>query len=339
MPDTQNAVGGELEAHYQRVAAWSLALEAAITPAGRHLDEILEIADALDQHFAWEPYGEADETANPSAEAGFKYLLVATPEDLERAIRKLPVFPAAAQRALRLLMTDTWSGTELEAIARTDQTLAAHLLSAANSWIYGAGERIATLSQAITYIGATRTFEILYAASAKPLFSTGRLRDLWDHSLIAAQAAETLATFTRAADPKEAFLAGLVHDIGRLAMAMLPPAFQSRYEHLTEVGCETFVVERVLSGFSHAKAGVCALRAWNFPEPLIEAVEFHHQPEKSESNLAAILFLVEHWSDSGEDVPSAARLKIALDRTGISATELAELTPTADRSMDGLRFA
>src|SRR5579863_10199857 len=161
MPETQNAAGGGLEAHYQRVAAWSLALEAAIKPAGTQLDEILEIADAVDQHFAWEPYGEPGETANPSAEAGFKYLLVATPEDLERAIRKLPVFPAAAQRALRLLMTDTWNAAELEAIACTDQTLAAHLLRAANCWIYGAREHIATLSQAITYIGATRTFEIL----------------------------------------------------------------------------------------------------------------------------------------------------------------------------------
>lgn len=322
------------EAYYRRVAALSVAIERSVPPGG--VDEILEIAEAVHRHFAWEPY-EMPETADPIAAAGLECLRVTTPEDLDRAIRSLPVFPMAAQRALRMLMGNEWSGAELEAIASRDQKLAGDLIAAANSWAHGARRRISSLSHAISYIGAARTSRILYASSIKPLFASAHLRELWLHSIAAAQTASTIAEETRSAEPNETFLAGLIHDIGRLAMAMLPPAFQSRYEHLTQAGCEPFLVERVLSGFSHAQAGARALRSWNFPESMVAAIEFHHEPEKIDSTLAAILFLVEHWTDSSEDVPSAARFKLALDRARITESELAQMVPKEDRSIDALR--
>ena len=89
-----------------------------------------------------------------------------------------------------------------------------------------------------------------------------------------------LAEISGAMDPKQAFLAGLVHDIGRLAMARLPEPYQTQFQQLTEMGCEPFLIERVLSGCSHAEAGSRALKIWGFPEDFIEAVAHHHQPEK-----------------------------------------------------------
>lgn len=325
-----------MEAHYRRVAAWSLALEQKVKAA--KIGEILEIAEAMDQHFAWEPYGDYKDATDPMADAGLVCLRVTTEQDLECAIGSLPVFPLVAKRALGLLMRDHWSAAELEAVAASDQTLAAQLLAAANSCSGVAMSRISTISQAITYIGADRTSRILYAASVKPLFSNKRLSGLWLHSLAAAQAAEAIAETTRSADPKEAFLAGLVHDIGSLAMTVLPPAFQARFEHLTQVGCEPYVVERVLSGFSHAQAGARALKTWNFPESMVAAIEFHHQPEKTDNPLASILFLVEHWTDSQEDVPSAPRLKIALQRAGMTENDLTRLALKDDRGIGALRF-
>jgi len=324
-----------MEGHYRRVAAWSLALERT---AKANVGEILEIAEAVDQHFAWEPYSDPQQAPDPLAEAGLACLRLSTAEDLDRALASLPVSPVVVNRALRLLIDGDWSAAELEAIARTDQSIAADLVAAANSWIGGARARISTISHAIVYLGEERTSRILYAASLKRLFSTPRLRLLWQHSLVAAQVAETIAESSGAADPKEAFLAGLVHDIGSLAMAALPSAFQSAFEHLTRCCCEPVIVERVLCGFSHAHAGARALRGWNFPEPLAAAIEFHHQPEKTEQRLAAILFLVEHWTDSEEDVPSAARLKLALDRTGMAEADLAQLVLKDDRTLQALRY-
>ncbi len=327
-----------LEAHCRRVAAWSLALEEAANATTANAVEIIELAEALDENFAWEPFSEPGDGINSLAEIALECLRVTSEEDLDRSIREIPVFPAVAVRALSLLRRNDWSGVEFQKIAQADQTLAAHILGAANSWVYGAGQRIMTISQAITYIGAERASHIVYAASIRPLFGSVRLREIWHHSLEAAQAAESLAELSGAADPQEAFLAGLVHDIGRLAMETLPHGFPARFGRLADLGCEALLVERVLSGFSHAQAGARALKIWRFPEATVEAVEFHHQPEKSQRKLAGLLFLVEHWLDSREDAPSLVRLNVALERTGLSAAALDGLTVKADRSMDGLRF-
>jgi putative nucleotidyltransferase with HDIG domain len=324
--------------HCQRVAAWSLALEHAEYVTAANVPEIIELAEALDEHFAWEPFSEPDESPNPLAEIALNQLQVIQVEELDQAIRKLPVFPAVAQRALQVLLGDRWSGAQLEKIASADQTLATQILATANSWALSPRQRISSLSHAIAYIGAERASRILYAASIRQMFSSARFREIWHHSLAAAQAAEALAGLTDSIDPKEAFLAGLVHDIGRLAMARLPDKFQKRLEYMVQIGCEPFRVERILCGFSHAQAGARALRLWSFPDHFIEAVEFHHQPEKSKGKLASLLFLTEHWTGAQEDVPSLARLLTALERLGLKEDSLDEFETKEDRSMAGLRF-
>jgi putative nucleotidyltransferase with HDIG domain len=322
-----------LEAHCRRVAAWSLALEDTAQASALDTSEIIELAEALDQHFAWEPFGDPDETANPVAESALGCLQVTVSDDLDQAIRKLPVFPAVAQRALRVLAGDDWSASELESIVELDQVLAAHVLRAANSWVHGASQPVASLARAFLYLGAERTARIVYAASVMPMFSGKPSRAIWLHSIEAAQAAEAFAEISRGVDPKEAFLAGLVHDIGRLAMSLLPAAFRSRFELMTGMGCEMFQVERILTGFSHSKAGARALLAWGFSKDLAEAVEFHHQPERSVGAIAALLFLVEYWTDAREDVPSLARLQYSLRRLGLTAASLNELPVKPDRSI------
>jgi putative nucleotidyltransferase with HDIG domain len=256
---------------------------------------------------------------------------------MDRAIKNLPVFPVAARRVLEAILTDHWSAAQLESIAGSDQALAAHLLQAANSWVYGARQKIATLPHAITYIGAERTCSILYSAALKPLFASPRLRQIWDHSLEAAHAAQTLGELAQI-ETKQAFLAGLVHDIGRLAIAGLPDLFQTMFGRLTEFGCESLLAERVLCGFSHAEAGARALRAWNFPQIFIDGVEFHHAPETRPSRLASLLYLVEQWTDSEEDVPAAARMRVALKRLGLTEEQFRQVEPRLDRTMDALRF-
>ena len=328
-----------LEAQCRRIAAWSMALENAIKPSSDHITDILSLAEALDEHFLWEPFSRHSDRTNELAQIALQHLQVTDSEQLDHAIRKLPVFPVAAQRAMQIMLRDDWSGAELESIAGADQALAANLLQAANSWAYSPRQTIRSLPHAIIYIGAERTTRILYAASIKALYGTARLREIWNHSLDAAQAAQHLAEFSGAMDPKQAFLGGLVHDIGRLAMARLPEPYQTRFDHLTEMGCQPFLIERVLTGFSHAEAGARALKAWSFPEDFVQAVAFHHQPEKTQCKFAALLYLTEHWTESSEDVPSALRFRAALERLGMSEKAFTQVTPKFDPSLTGLCFA
>ncbi len=121
-------------------------------------------------------------------------------------------------------------------------------------------------------------------------------------------------------------------------MALLPARFQERSARLIGEGCETVLVEHALCGFSHAEAGAIALEARSFPESLVRAVEHHHHPERSDSMLAALLYLTEHWTNSCEDLPSLVRLKIASGRLGLTARSLADFDVPEDRTLSALRF-
>jgi HD-like signal output (HDOD) protein len=99
-------------------------------------------------------------------------------------------------------------------------------------------------------------------------------------------------------NPEEALLAGLVHDVGRLALSLLPEEFQSRSARLLAKGCTLSQVETALCGATHGELGARALERWNFPRDLVEAVRFHHQPERSSSLLAAVLYVTELCSSA-----------------------------------------
>ena len=194
-----------------------------------------------------------------------------------------------------------------------------------------------TLGHAIAYIGAERASGILIAASVKRLFAARRLQEIWNHSLDASEAARSLAKLSRQVKPEEALLAGLVHDIGRLVMALLPDSFQSRASNLLKKGCELSLVERALCGLTHAELGAKALERWRFPPIFVDAVRFHHQPERSESPIAAILYLTERCTNPDEDLPSLARSKAAMDRLRLDSDICYHLDLGA-RLLNPLRF-
>jgi HD-like signal output (HDOD) protein len=326
------------EAHCLRVAAWSLELERAAKATPNQLQEVLELAEALEQHFAWEPFSDAEAEPNELAAVALNQLRMVASDDVDDAISKLPVLPVAAQRALRMLLQEDWNASDLESIAASDPALAARVINAANSWVYATRQRIGTLAHAVAYIGGSQAARILYAASIKPLFASNAMHEVWHHSLDAAQFAHDLGK-AASLNPQEAFLAGLVHDIGRLAISILPSEYQARSTRLAEIGCKTHVIERTLCGMGHAQVGAMALKIWGFPEPFIEAVEFHHQPERSESKMAALLYLTESWTDACEDVFYPSRFEQSLRRLGLTAEWFDEFASKSNPGLDSYRFS
>ena len=323
-----------LEAQCQRIAALCMAIQRISGVPGS--EEVMDLAEAIDAHFGWEPFDAPGDEPNDYVEAALTCLRVAGPADLDRSIQRLPVFPLAAQRALDVILRPDWNAWELESIAASDQALAAHLLRAANSCEFALRKPIQTIPQAVTYIGSDRTSRILYAASVQPLFNSPSLRDLWHHSVASAEVAEHLAEISGTIDPKRAFLAGLVHDVGMLAMITFPAPFPAHYRQLTRLGCEPVVAERALAGINHAQAGARAVELWKFPSGFREAIEFHHSPERTANKLASLLYLTEQWTDSSEDTPSAARFRFALQALAMTEEQFNALAPPVDSFLDTL---
>lgn len=304
-----------------------------LAEAGRpaELARILEAADCFDEQLEFAPFeqdgiekilDQAVEEQQQTDEAiGFvlQNLRRSNRDELGQLMPKLPVYPAIAMRLYRLLASSEVTLGQLESIARTDQVVAGKLVRAANSVFYSPWQPIRSVGQAISYVGTRDARRILLASSIQPLFATPRLRKLWKHALEAAQVAEHLAALSGKVDPAEAFLMGLLHDVGKLAISLLSKDVNEAIERLLEKGCQPAVAELVLCGFDHAEGGAEVMRYWKFTEEVVAGVQYHHQPERTASPMASILYLTEFWTDSEEDIPSNARLYTAMKTAQISA--------------------
>lgn len=307
------------------------------------LATLLEISDDFDQFFEAEPVLEAERAAghsmDSSVETMMSYLQVTSRADVGRVIDRLPVFPRAAREVVKCASNPESDVHELERAAAMDQVLAALLIQTANSAYYSPYRPISAIPHAISYIGLETARKVLLAAALRSSFATARHHQLWNHALDVAQAAEYLAQRSKVQmDPSEAFLAGLVHDIGCLAFSMMPPNFLERFYRLTSRGCPPVEVEMCLAGLCHGEVGAETLRQWKFPEAFIEAVRWHHRPERSSGSLASLLYLAEFWTDSEEDLPSCIRLQAASERAGITAAALQEISGKNKGYLEGLRF-
>ncbi len=223
---------------------------------------------------------------------------------------------------------------ELERLAVSDPVLAGRLIQVANSAIYSPVQRVASVRQAITYVGSEKTRKIMLAAALEPVFAGGAMHRVWRHSLRAAQLSEALAQSTGIMDADEALLLGLVHDIGRQQTQSLGAERQSTCARLLNGGCPLAYVERLLLQHDHGDVGAEVLNSWDFPPHLITAVRCHHRPETSEAVHAAIVYLVEFWTGGEEDLPSLTRLGNALARTGISGEMLMGIAPRSGSLWD-----
>ncbi len=203
---------------------------------------------------------------------------------LVRQVRELPALPETVLRVMQITEDPKASIADVAKALVSDQALAARVLKLANSAFYGSSRRIGTVSDAVVILGMRTTRNLVMAASCEALLEGevagyGLPRGaLLRHSLACASAAQALAKRARYRGMEEAFVAGLLHDIGKVVMN----AYQCDQfgEVLAKVsGGVTYAeAERAVFGFDHAEAGGCLLERWNLPLPLVSAVRHHHAP-------------------------------------------------------------
>jgi putative nucleotidyltransferase with HDIG domain len=313
----------------ERVSASSLKLAA-----------ILDVANALDERFEWGFFAtDSDEGEDPAVVAALDHLQTVAGPELERAADMVPMLPAATERSLKLLSRDDIGIADVEAIANLSPALADQLIRTANSDRCRPPRTLTSLSLAIKHAGPQIAVRVLCCASLRPLFATPSLHRVWNHCISVAQTAEHLARTTGLCDPTEAFLAGLVHDVGRLPMARLPLEFQQRFARVFKKGCEPVLIEKILCRFTHAEAGAMVVRSWSLPLAVSEAVEHHHEPERSDSKLTSLLCLADKPADIPQDLPSILRRQRALKSLDLGTATLHSVHLFPSGVLDDLKFA
>lgn len=222
---------------------------------------------------------------------------------LVRQVRDLPALPAAVVRVMQLTDDPKASASDIARALASDQALAARVLKLANSAFYGASRRISTISEAVVTLGLRTTRNLVMATSCQELLE----RDvagyamppgaLWQHSLATASAAQALAQWAGYRGTEEAFVAGLLHDIGKVVLnTYLKEQFVRVLIRAAGGGLTYAEAEREILGFDHAEAGARLLERWNLPSSLVSAVRYHHAP--MEANLASPLPCIVHIADA-----------------------------------------
>lgn len=182
---------------------------------------------------------------------------------------ELPPLPDNAQRVLTLLSDPDVSVEKVRRLISGDGPLAAKILNIANYDFFGAQKTPPTLSDAIIRLGFNAVRNIVVAASLKELFKDlGHDEQfIWRRMMGSAIASSIIARHTKFSDPEDAFIGGLLHDAGMVAIInSFPKAYRSIVDMASDSGCAfTEACEREL-GFNHREAGAVMVKKWGFPD-------------------------------------------------------------------------
>ncbi|MCB1788374.1 MAG: HDOD domain-containing protein [Gammaproteobacteria bacterium] len=264
-------------------------------------------------------------------------------DHLVNSVSDLVSLPDVCLRVNALLEDPRASAEQIGEVVNYDPGLTARLLKIVNSAYYGLPGRIETVSRAITVIGSKDLQALILATSAVEAFKqvSTDLVDMeafWHHSVFAGLSARNLAARSATQGGETLFVAGLLHDVGKLVMYHgLPGQSQEILARCAAEGTEQHQVEREVLGFDHATVGAALLQAWHLPDSLVTPVRFHHDIGAAttlarETALVNIADAIAHSVEPGTKQRSAAPpgrtvAPLAWDLSGLTAEVVG---PTVD---------
>ncbi|MGE5596013.1 MAG: HDOD domain-containing protein [Hyphomicrobiales bacterium] len=194
---------------------------------------------------------------------------------------------SVAAKAISLAEDERTAAMDLAAVLSSDQALTARLLRLSNSAYYGYARRISNVREAVILLGMRTVRSVAITSGIIDSFQEYELGDFdqdlfWAHSVTVGIVAETLARETRVARPEDAFTAGVLHDVGKLAMLLCEPEpFAEVVDLVVHEEMKFMDAERAVFGLTHPQVGARLAQRWKFPEPLIAAIRDHHTEQRS----------------------------------------------------------
>jgi HD-like signal output (HDOD) protein len=270
------------------------------------------------------------------ARTGLKLQNVA---DTIRQLTSLPALPSTVARVQESLGDVSISPKEVAVVIAQDPPVAAKVLSVANSPAYGFASQVNTIELAVALLGLRETYAAVLSAAVLNLFETNKrfdYRAFWEESMNTAAAARIIAQACGKGTEGGAFTAGLLHDIGRIALLeTVPDLYANVPSNL--YGDELIEAEQKIVGLSHTEAGYELAMHWNLPKAIAYPIRYHHQPDRAKEcpRESTIVAVAEAWTrfpktrdrKRGLDVPVAWLNIIGLDKdsAGVAYDMVAQL--------------
>lgn len=247
----------------------------------------------------------APDTARPRPDANRERV-----ELILSQIEQLPTLPAVATRLLELTTSPDSNAADVVSVIKTDQSLTSKILSLVRRADLGVRGDVMTIERVVALMGFEAVRNAVLSIQIYETFASVEPHDqaefdraeFWKHSLAVACAAQLIAEATGPRAPSgEAFVCGLLHDIGKIALDACLPKSYARVVRQTRQRRRCICdVERDVLGLDHSVAGRRLLTRWKLPKPIVESAWLHHQPASGlpASIQAAPLVRIVHWADN-----------------------------------------
>lgn len=207
--------------------------------------------------------------------------------DLVREVKNIVSLPTVYTRLREVIAIPRSSASDIGRVVSEDPGLTARILKLVNSAFFGFPSKIDTVSRAITLVGTQQLSDLALATSVMTSFENipeeiVSMDSFWQHSLACGVFSRVLAMQRGEDNVERYFVAGLLHDLGRLIIFMSRPNLARKFFDIAnEKQLLLIDAEKEVLGFNHADVGHELLKMWNLPGNLQEAVGYHHQPAKA----------------------------------------------------------
>ncbi|MFQ5652280.1 MAG: HDOD domain-containing protein [bacterium] len=262
-------------------------------------------------------------------------------------VKRISSLPTIFLKVNELIDDPMSCASDLGKVIEKDQALTSRLLRLANSAFYGFPGRIETVARAVSLIGFKQLKELVLAMSVRSIFSGFdksspiNMQSFWQHSIACAIASRNLAILNGVKMPESYFVAGFLHDFGRL---ILLEQFPQQFAEVVEVAANkvrlVYEVEQEVFGFTHSDVGAELIRSWQLPAGLTEAVACHHTPAQSKdsSHLTAIVHVANVVVHACQLGFSGDRLVPPLDEQAwqLSGLKISMLEPAVNKTNEQL---
>ena len=248
-------------------------------------------------------------------------------EQMLSEVGELPAMPDVVSEVLRATDDPSTVIEDVCEILQRDPVLAARILRISNSPYYGMRQHVGTLKLALVILGIREVRNTVLGVSVIDSLGNEQTdailsKAFWDHAVIVAGLARKIGALLEISARDEAFVSGLLHDVGKMVLArQLTKQYSKVYRDSGGSELELCEAEQAAFGFTHAEAAACLTMRWNLPQTLTDAICMHHYTEEQalhrarDPQLAAVVRLADRTArcdfsgDSTDDLSTPGDLE------------------------------
>jgi putative nucleotidyltransferase with HDIG domain len=271
-------------------------------------------------------------------------------------ISHIATLPEITLKIIELVEDPTSTAQDLHHVISNDPALCSRILKVVNSSFYGLPGQIGNINRAIVLLGLNAVKNIAIAASLAKLFRGGELtprfsaRELWKHSIATATAAKMVADKAGMGLPDEAFLGGLLHDIG--IMVEMQVQRQKLIEVIEQMNlssdgvpaADMLELERGAFGANHQEFGLGLCEKWRFPRPFRSVTGYHHRPlelDPANRGLVCVVYVADRLAANAGigfrgDLIDTTINPAVLDEIGLGPVALGEIAEALPEQADNV---